>query len=141
MGKNKWSRRSIDRMNGLKSILIVILTEGLETSPYDFGIPKDGGRRTLARQKELYAIGRTTDMHRSPITWTLDSNHLPDTKDGLGNAFDIFAYVDKKASWDLKYLEPIARNLQAVADKYGYFLEWGQDLWGKDGAHFQLRKW
>lgn len=128
-------------MNGLKSILVLIITEGLATSPHDFGIPKDGGRRTKKRQAELYAIGRTIDVHKSPITWTLDSNHLPDEEDGLGNAFDIFAYVNRKASWDLKYLGPIARNLQKVAKKYGYELEWGQDLWGKDGAHFQLRKW
>jgi hypothetical protein len=55
-----------------------------------------------------------------------------------GNAFDIYAYIDGAASWDLKYLEPIARHLIKVAAKHGVILSWGQDLWGKDGAHFQI---
>ena len=54
-----------------------------------------------------------------------------------GNAFDIYAYVDG-ASWDMKYLEPIARHLIKVASDYGIILSWGYDLWKKDGAHFQI---
>ncbi len=55
-----------------------------------------------------------------------------------GNAFDIYAYVDGRASWDRKYLEPIARHLIEVASKHGIVLNWGYDLWKKDGAHFQI---
>ena len=125
-------------MDGLKAILITIVSEGIINSPYDFGIPKDGGRRTKKRQAELYAIGRTIDVHKSPITWTLNSKHI-EQPDGFGYAFDIFAYVNGKASWSLNYLEPIARHLQEVAKSHGVELEWGQDLWGYDGAHFQIK--
>jgi len=144
----KFSKKSIERLKGVNSLLINILLDGIKESPYDFGIPRDGGFRTLQRQKELYAKGRTTEKLRSKgiediegkpnaskITWTLNSYHI------TGNAFDIYAYVNGKASWSMKYLEPIARHLQTVALKeFDTDLEWGQDLWGKDGAHFQIKK-
>jgi len=142
----KLSKRSRERISGIHPILIDIIEEGIKNSPFDFGIPRDGGHRTAKRQRELYAKGRTTaellakgikDVKGKPeeskITWTLNSYHM------TGMAFDIYAYVDGKASWSLKYLEPIARHLQKVAkEKFNVQLDWGQDLWGKDGAHFQI---
>tara|TARA_R100001463_G_scaffold16905_1_gene43637 strand:+ start:16 stop:450 length:435 start_codon:yes stop_codon:yes gene_type:complete len=141
----RFSKRSKERMKDIKPILITILEEAIKDSPYDFGIPRDGGFRTYRRQEELYARGRTTEQliekgivgiegrpDKSRITWTLKSMHM------TGRAFDIYAYVNSQASWDLKYLEPIARHLQEVALKHGVILSWGQDLWGKDGAHFQI---
>ncbi len=55
-----------------------------------------------------------------------------------GNAFDIYAYIEGTPSWNMEYLEPIARHLIKVAAKHGVILNWGEDLWGKDGAHFQI---
>tara|TARA_R110002153_G_scaffold152782_2_gene304502 strand:- start:1478 stop:1873 length:396 start_codon:yes stop_codon:yes gene_type:complete len=127
------SKISLNRLEGIEPVLIDILLDGIKTSPYDFGIPKFGGLRTEEDQIKMYAIGRTTELHRSPVTWTLNSYHK------TGKAFDLFAYVDGKASWDLKYLGPIAKHLQKVAmDLYCVELQWGQELWGKDGAHFQI---
>jgi hypothetical protein len=34
------------------------------------------GRRSMDRQRWLYAIGRTREKHRKPVTWTLHSRHL-----------------------------------------------------------------
>jgi len=140
----RFSKRSRERIKDINPILIKILEEAIKTSPYDFGIPRDGGFRTYRRQEELYARGRTTEQliekgivgiegrpDKSRITWTLKSLHM------TGNAFDIYAYVDG-ASWDMKYLEPIARHLIKVASDYGIILNWGYDLWKKDGAHFQI---
>jgi peptidoglycan L-alanyl-D-glutamate endopeptidase CwlK len=140
----RFSKRSLERIEGINPLLITILKEAIKTSPYDFGIPRDGGFRTYRRQEELYARGRTTEQliekgivgiegrpDKSRITWTLKSLHM------TGNAFDIYAYVDG-ASWDMKYLEPIARHLIKVASDYGIILNWGYDLWKKDGAHFQI---
>ena len=141
----RFSKRSRERIKDIKPVLITILEEGIKDSPYDFGIPGDGGHRTATRQMELYARGRTTEEledkgivgiegrpDKSRITWTLNSYHM------TGNAFDIYAYVDGRASWDRKYLEPIARHLIEVASKHGIVLNWGYDLWKKDGAHFQI---
>lgn len=125
------SAKSRERIKDINPVLKNIIEEGIKNSPYDFGIPKDGGFRTKERQAELYAQGRTKPGKK--VTWTLKSYHM------TGNAFDIYAYVDGKASWDLKYLEPIARHLQKIAlENYNIQLDWGQDLWGKDGAHFQI---
>ena len=141
----RFSKRSRERIKDINPILIKILEEAIKTSPYDFGIPRDGGFRTYRRQEELYARGRTTEQliekgivgiegrpDKSRITWTLKSYHM------TGNAFDIYCYFDGRASWDMKYLEPIARHLIKVASDYGIILSWGYDLWKKDGAHFQI---
>lgn len=141
----RFSKRSKERIKDINPVLIKILEEAIKTSPYDFGIPRDGGFRTYRRQEELYARGRTTEQliekgitnlegrpDKSRITWTLKSYHM------TGNAFDIYCYFDGRASWDMKYLEPIARHLIKVASDYGIILNWGYDLWKKDGAHFQI---
>ena len=141
----RFSTRSLDRIKYINPTLIAILKDAITDSPYDFGIPRDGGFRTFDRQAELYARGRTTkDLidkgitnvegrpDKSRITWTLKSYHM------TGNAVDIYAYIEGSASWNMEYLEPIARHLIKVAEKHGVILSWGQDLWGKDGAHFQI---
>lgn len=144
---NKLSNRSLERLHGIEEVLINILTVGIATSPFDFGIPKDGGLRTDIAQKEMYAKGRTTDEmlakgikdvegqpEERKVTWTLNSYHK------TGKAFDIYGYVDGKATWDNKILEAIARHLQRVAkEQFKTELQWGFDLWGKDGAHFQIK--
>ncbi len=132
----KLSKRSAGRLSKVHPVMVDIFTNGLADSPYDFGIPNYGGGRTDEDQENLYAIGRTVEG--TIITWTLNSKHLINKKTGYGHAVDIYAYVNGKASWSLKYLQPIARHLQKYAmDKHGIKLHWGQDLWGKDGAHFQ----
>tara|TARA_R110001606_G_scaffold398016_2_gene576043 strand:- start:216 stop:650 length:435 start_codon:yes stop_codon:yes gene_type:complete len=141
----RFSSRSLDRLEYVNPTLIAILKDAITDSPYDFGIPRDGGFRTFNRQAELYARGRTTkDLidkgitgvegrpDKSRITWTLRSFHM------TGNAVDVYAFVEGSASWNMEYLEPIARHLIKVAEKHGVILNWGQDLWGKDGAHFQI---
>lgn len=142
------NKRSLERLQNVKSVLIAILVDGAVDSPYEYQIPRYGGKRTDEEQELMYARGRTTDElrakgivgiegkpERSKITWTLDSIHES------GKAFDFFALINGKASWDIKYIEPIARHLQKIAkDKYGVILEWGYDLWKKDGAHMQMKK-
>lgn len=141
----KFSKNSLERIEGVNPILVTILKEAITDSPFDFGIPRSGGKRTPLKQANLYARGRTTAQliakgidnvkgrpDKSKITWTLNSYHL------TGNAIDIYAYVNGKPSWDMDYLEPIARHLIKVANKHGVILSWGYDLWKKDGAHLQL---
>tara|TARA_R110000850_G_scaffold79483_2_gene171391 strand:- start:782 stop:1195 length:414 start_codon:yes stop_codon:yes gene_type:complete len=134
----KLSNKSRTRISGIKPVLIDVLIEGIKESPFDFGIPEDGGLRTDQDQLDMFAIGRTVQLHRDTVTWTLNSKHKA-RKDGYGYAFDVFAYVDGEASWDMEHLEPIARHLQKISmDLFCIKLQWGFDLWGKDGAHFQI---
>ena len=150
---NKLSKKSLVNANGIHSLLVAIIIEGIKESPFDFGIPKSGGKRTDEEQIIMFSKGRTTEEllrkgikgikgqpNKSKVTWTLNSKHKPKGNKKVGHAFDIFAYVNGRASWDMEYLKPIAEHLKTVAkDKFDVELQWGFDLWGKDGAHFQIK--
>lgn len=130
------SQKSRKQLEGVDQVLIDILTVAIADSPFDFGIPPDGGVRTTARQQELYAQGRTKPGKK--ITWVDGIEKR--SRHQEGKAFDIYAYVDGKATWDVKYYEPIARHLQKVAkEKFNVDLKWGGDFKiTKDRPHFEI---
>jgi len=70
-------------------------------------IPKYGGNRHPDNQKHLYAIGRTIEKHRKPVTWTLKSKHIG------GAAIDI---ISLKGFKDVKTNASIAKLMRAFAD-------------------------
>jgi peptidoglycan L-alanyl-D-glutamate endopeptidase CwlK len=132
----KLSTTSRGRLNGVNSTLIAIIEAAITDSPYDFGIPPDGGLRTTERQKELYAQGRTKAGNIVTQTDGVKKKSVHQS----GNAFDIYAFVDGKASWEAKYYEPIARHIQKVAlEQFGVKLVWGGD-WShfRDLPHLQI---
>jgi peptidoglycan L-alanyl-D-glutamate endopeptidase CwlK len=132
----KLSKTSRERLIGIKPILIEIIEDAIKTSPIDFGIPQDGGLRTAHRQNAMYAQGRT-DKSKPIITNADGFKKL--SRHQSGEAFDIYAYVDGKASWDIGHLTAIARHLQSVAKSKGVELEWGGDFKSiKDLPHLQL---
>lgn len=133
----KLSNISALRLNGIDPKLIAIINEAIKDSPYDFGIPQDGGLRTAKRQAEMYAQGRNTSGKKITNADGVNKKSYHQS----GKAFDIYAFVDGKATWEHKYYEPIARHLQKVAkEKFGIDLEWGGD-WAKfkDLPHFQIK--
>lgn len=136
MSEFKLSKRSLGRLKGIDPILLKIIKEGIKDSPIDFGIPKDGGLRTAERQSELYAQGRTLP---GKVITNIDGYNRKSYHQ-TGKAFDIYAYVDGKASWDPKHYAPIARHLQKVAmEKFCVKLTWGGDWYRfKDRPHFQI---
>lgn len=117
-----FSKTSLDKMNGVDSKLVNLMKEAIKNSPYDFGITE--GIRTLERQKELFAQGKTK---------TLKSYHL------IGKAVDIKVYVNREVTWNFKYYKEVADHIKEVAKKLGYVITWGGD-WKKfkDGPHFQI---
>lgn len=125
----KLSKRSYTRLNGIDAILIAILTEAIKESPYDFGIPRYGGLRTSEDQYILYKKGRSRCDGFKKLSYHQS-----------GKAFDIYAYVDGKASWDKDQLRAIARHLKTVAkEQFNIELTWGGD-WTSfvDMPHFQI---
>jgi len=91
------------------------------------------GTRSYAEQDELYAIGRTKELHRKPVTNAKGghSNH------NFGIAFDIGIFIGEHYLGD----SPLYETLGALGEELGLF--WG-GRWKSfyDGAHFQLRpKW
>lgn len=148
------SKRSVNRLVGIEKFQIDVLTTGIVDSPWDFGIPQYGGLRTSNDQKELYAIGRTVEVGRKPVTWkdgVIKKSKHQMRENGVGWAFDIYIYDHDKnrASWNEDKLTEVAVHLLKVSQKLaeeneeykGFVLEWGGNFkkW-KDLPHFQLRK-
>jgi len=125
----KLSSKSKERLTGVDARIIKIVDLALTITHIDFGVPYCGGLRTEADQKALFSNGtskcdgvKNKSAHQS------------------GLAFDIYAYVDGKASWDRYHLTQVAAAILQAASLLGYELEWG-GLWRNfvDMPHFQLK--
>lgn len=127
------SKRSLRRLRGVEPVLVAILVEGIKESPYDFGIPRHGGYRTESEQYLLYK--------QRPKVTNIDGYHRKSYHQS-GRAFDIYAFVDGKATWEPKYYKPISDHLKKIAkDRFNVELEWGGDFSTfVDLPHFQIKK-
>lgn len=122
------SNTSKQRLTGVDSQLIAVIDSALTISLIDFGIPADGGLRTAERQNELFEAGASK----------LDG-YSKKSRHQSGNAFDVFAYVDGKASWDELHLTHIATAILSAASQLGVPLRWGGHWRNfKDMPHFEL---
>lgn len=137
----KLSKRSLKRLEGINPLLLQVIREGIKNSPYDFGIPMHGGLRTAEDQHYLF-LRKVSQLDG----YNKKSYHQ------TGNAFDIYLYIDGKASWDRNKLEEVAKHLQSIASDMGIELTWGGDWDGDgirvdkdedenffDGGHFQVK--
>lgn len=122
----KFSVSSISRRNNVDFKLIEISDLALSISLVDFGIPKYGGRRTSEEQNQLYKSGNSEC-----------DGYIKKSPHQFGQALDVFAYVNGKASWKREHLTMVACAMLQAASQLGYKLEWG-GLWGWDYPHFQL---
>lgn len=123
------SNRSKKRMEGVDHRLIEIADLAITLTTIDFGIPGDGGIRTAVRQRELF------DKNRSMCDGVENKSYHQS-----GMALDYFAYVDGKASWDVKHLAFVAAAFLQAASILGHKLEWS-GLWAgsfKEFCHVQL---
>ena len=119
---NKFSQRSENNLKAVNADLVKIVRRALQLSPVDFGITE--GLRTVERQRQLVAAGKSQTMNSRHIT---------------GHAVDVFAYPTSAGSWEWKYYEQIATAFKQAAKELNIPVEWGGD-WKtlKDGPHFQL---
>lgn len=141
----KLSNRSLTRIKDIKTILIAILVEAIShpDCPSDFGIPQHGGKRTGDEQNLLFLDGLSQK-----------DGYLKLSKHQSGEAFDIYAYINRKASWDKDDLEALSLHIRWIAKtRYNIILIWGGD-WDNDGirvdkdgnesffdgGHFQIKK-
>jgi len=124
----KLSDRSKERLNGVDERIHEIIELALTLTKVDFGIPSDGGLRSKERQKELF------DQKVSKCDGYKNRSYHQ-----TGKAFDIYAYVNGKASWGSDDITNVAAAILQAASVLGYKLEWG-GLWINfvDMPHFQL---
>jgi len=88
------------------------------------------GVRSLETQKKYVAAG---------VSWTLKSYHLIGP-DGYGHAVDLACLIGNVVRWEQPLYDRLAVHVKKAAADMGVKIQWGYDLWGKDGAHWQLSK-
>lgn len=119
--------QSRERLGGVHPNLVKIVKRAIELTTVDFMVLE--GVRTEARQKELYAQGRTTPG--KIVTWTMNSKHRIQP-DGFGHAVDLVPYP---IDWEdpIKF-DTIALAMKSAACELGLEnrLRWGAD-WDQDG--------
>lgn len=123
-----FGKRSLDNLKGVHPNMVKVVTRALAicsaTGGPDFAVIE--GVRTPARQKELYAQGRTKPGAK--VTWTLTSNHFVNAKTGFGHAVDLFP-----GTWtDLKKFDAMAAAMFQASKELKIPIRWGAD-WDRDG--------
>jgi len=131
---------SLDTLKGVHPDLVKVVKLAIQKTPQDFMVLE--GVRTLERQKQLYAQGRTKPG--KVVTWTLNSRHIPKA-DGLGHAVDLVPYP---VDWNTpaKFVT-ISKAMLAAAKELGIAIRWGGNWDGDDrpgekgetdGPHFEM---
>lgn len=124
----KFSNTSLERMAGINPRLIGTIHLALKNSNIDFGIPPHGGIRSEEEQNLLFHNGKS-----------LCDGYIKKSKHQTGDAVDVYAFVNGKASWDEAHLTEIACVIKKAAVELGYKIKWGGDWENfKDLPHFEL---
>ena len=102
------SSKSLDKLEGVNEDLVKVVKRAIELTKIDFGVIY--GMRTLEEQKKLFDAGKSQ---------TMKSKHL------TGDAVDLMAYVDGKASWELNLYDDLADAMKWAATEEGTVVRWG----------------
>lgn len=115
-------KTSLARLQGVDETLVNVVKRAIEISEVDFTVME--GVRTLERQRELYAQGRTAPG--KIVTWTMKSRHIE------GKAVDLVPYP---LDWnDLEKFNKIKDAMFQAAKELDVNLRWGAD-WDGDGNY------
>ena len=118
----KLGKTSLARLQGVDETLVNVVKRAIEISEVDFSVLE--GVRTLERQRELYAQGRTAPG--KIVTWTMKSRHIE------GKAVDLVPYP---LDWnDLEKFNKIKDAMFQAARELDVNLRWGAD-WDGDGNY------
>jgi peptidoglycan L-alanyl-D-glutamate endopeptidase CwlK len=121
----KLSRHSLDRLEGIDDGLQAVVKMAITLSRTDFGVVQ--GMRTIEQQKELVAKGASQ---------TMKSKHLE------GKAFDIMAFINGRASWELSVYDDLADAIKEAAIQLNVPICWGA-AWATAEMPYpmDIRKW
>lgn len=119
-------KTSLSRLVGVHPRLVAIVRRAIELTNQDFMVLE--GVRTPARQRELYARGRTKPGPK--VTWTMNSNHFVNKSTGYGHAVDLCPFP---VDWnDLGKFDAISVAMFAASEELKIPIRWGAD-WDRDG--------
>jgi len=119
----KLSATSLSKLAGVdpRLVRVVNTAASLAKPEEDFSVLE--GLRTLARQRRLYAQGRTRPG--PVVTWTLNSKHIE------GKAVDLLPYPEGWGASTARFNALAALMFKAAAQEK-VSLRWGAD-WDRDG--------
>lgn len=122
-GRFRFGKRSERCLRGVQPDLVRVARKAIEIANQDFGI--HCGLRTVAQQKVLVKLGKST---------TMNSRHL------TGHAIDAHPWIDGTVPWnDWPAWQRLGDTMKQAAEIEGVPIEWGGD-WARfvDGPHVQL---
>jgi len=133
-------RRSEKNLRGVDLSLVAVVRRAFDLSARKFIVTE--GLRSIERQRELYAQGRTAPG--KIVTGTMSSKHL------TGDAVDLAPLgLAGSLDWGEKASAVVAQAMFAAAKEIGVKIRWGAD-WDQDGIprekgeydgpHFELTK-
>lgn len=137
-----WGARSSQKLSTCHEDLQKVFNLAIKRSSVDVSIVE--GHRPVERQKELYAIGRTVETHRKPVTKIDGVTKLGKHNEIPSKAIDFMIWsnnqeIRKRIAWDeghLAYfwgvLDSCAKELYE-AGEITHLLRWGGD-WDRDGV-------
>ena len=102
------SQRSFQKLAGVDEALQETVKLAIQKTKIDFGVIC--GMRTVEEQEALVAKGASK---------TMKSKHLE------GKAVDLMAYIDGRASWELKLYDDIADAMKEASKETEVDLRWG----------------
>ena len=115
----KLSERSLQRLEGVKPEMVDVVKEAIKLTNVDFGVIC--GMRTEEEQKALVDKGASQ---------TMKSKHL------TGDAVDLMAYIDGRATWELNVYDDIADAMKKASEVVRVPIRWGASWQIRD-----LRNW
>ena len=140
MGRYKFSENSIKIIDTTHIYVQLLIYRTLDNSPYDFGIPSTGGKRTPAEQKELFDKG-----------WSKLDGYEKKSYHQTGMAIDIFLWCDEHNGICYKCKDKYKEIAGVVKEQFNQMKEeniipntakltWGGD-WKTfiDLPHFQIK--
>lgn len=104
----KLSNRSLSKLEGVDPSLVSVVEQAIKLTKVDFGVTE--GLRSVSRQKELVAAGKSQTMR---------SKHIE------GRAVDLVAYIGSDIAWELNLYDDIADAMKEAARQQGVSLRWG----------------
>lgn len=127
------NERSEKNLVGVHPQLVRVVRRAAEKCTDENGFVVTEGVRTLAKQKEYFAAGKSQ---------TMKTRHL------TGHAVDLAVWEDRdldkvvdadEISWKFPAYKALADLMKQAAAELGIPIEWGGDwISFKDGPHFQL---
>lgn len=128
MVEYKFSKKSLENLNGVDERLQRVAIKALEYCPISFGI--SWGLRTKEQQKEMFDKGLSKCDGVKKIS-----------KHQLGLAIDVYAYVDGKADYSVYWMDVIHVSFIKASLELKIPITWGGS-WTKfkDMPHYEIKE-